>query len=343
MKKILALFLCFLLFFSLIAEASTTKTKIPSKKSAVKKLNSSVTNKLKSRLKKPIKATSVKAINKNTKTQPQIKQQAQAQQKIAPTQPKFRVIAGTVAIAEILERLNVDLVGVPTTQYSLPKSLDKATRIGNPMKPDMEVVKSLKPDIFVSVNSLEKNLRPFFVENYIPTKFIKLNTIDELKDSLLELGKWLKREQEAKKIVDNINLREKAILNKVKNKRKPTVMIIFGAPGNFMIATENSYVGSLAKKLGADNVIKNTKEAYLPVNIEELLMKQPDYILRFTHANPDVAKQMFDKEFKENKIWQHFNAVKQNRVIDLENEYFGMTANLKSIDALEKLANILFK
>ncbi|MCM8819684.1 MAG: heme ABC transporter substrate-binding protein IsdE [Candidatus Omnitrophica bacterium] len=342
MKKFLALFLCFLLIFGVVAEAASQKN-TTSKKSTIKSKSNSDIKKIKSLVKKPVKPNRIKVTNNNTKAQSQTKQQVKVQSKSSPTSPKFRVIAGTVAIAEILERLNVELVGVPSTQYTLPKVLNKVTKIGNPMKPDMEVIKSLKPDVFVSVDSLEKSLRPAFVENHIPTKFIKLNTLDELKASILDLGKWLKREHEAKKIVDDINSRERIILNKVKNKRKPTVMIIFGAPGNFMIATEKSFVGSLAKKLGAENIINNSKEAYIPINLEELLTKQPDYILRFTHANPDVARRMFEKEFQENKIWQHFDAVKQNKVIDLDNIYFGMTANLKSIEALEKLAEILFR
>ncbi|MEM5815815.1 MAG: heme ABC transporter substrate-binding protein IsdE [Candidatus Aenigmatarchaeota archaeon] len=258
------------------------------------------------------------------------------------TQIPKRVIAGTVAISEILAKLNVNVIAVPTTSYKLPKEYENLPRIGNPMKPDLEVIKSLKPDLFISDSSLENSLKGYLEDNKIPYKFVKLASIDDLKQTILDLGKTLGRTAEAQRLLTDINLREAKVLARVRGQKKPKVMIIFGAPGNFMLATEKSFVGSLAKKLGAINVVKS-ENAYVPINLETLLVSQPDIILRISHGNPEAVWALFEKEFKENKIWQSFIAVKNGRVYNLEPDYFGVAANLKAIDALEKLAQILYK
>lgn len=258
------------------------------------------------------------------------------------TQIPKRVIAGTVAIAEILAKLDVNVVAVPTTSYELPKEYQNLPKIGNPMKPDLEVIKSLKLDLFISDSSLENSLKSYLEDNKIPYKFVKLASIDDLKQTISELGKILGREAEAQRLLADINFREAKVLANIREQKKPKVMIIFGAPGNFMLATEKSFVGSLAKKLGAINVVKS-ENAYVPINLETLLVSQPDIILRVFHGNPEAVRALFEKEFKENKIWQSFTAVKNGRVYDLEPDYFGVAANLKAIDALEKLAQILYE
>ena len=52
--------------------------------------------------------------------------------------------------------------------------------------------------------------------------------------------------------------------------------------------------------------------------------------------------EMFKKEFATNDIWKHFDAVKNGRVYDLNNDEFGMSASFKYEDALKTLEKFLF-
>ncbi|EHJ56084.1 hypothetical protein HMPREF9318_00287 [Streptococcus urinalis FB127-CNA-2] len=47
---------------------------------------------------------------------------------------------------------------------------------------------------------------------------------------------------------------------------------------------------------------------------------------------------MFHSEFKENDIWQHFDVVKNNKVYDLDNHLFGMSAKLNYKEAMLDLS-----
>ena len=63
---------------------------------------------------------------------------------------------------------------------------------------------------------------------------------------------------------------------------------------------------------------------------------------QYRNALPDQVVEMFNKDFAENDIWQHFDAVKNGRVYDLTYEYFGMSATFKYPEALEELQPILY-
>ena len=67
------------------------------------------------------------------------------------------VVATSVAVTEILDALGVKVSGVPSTSYELPESTEGAVEIGNPMSPDLEIIKSLNPTVVVSVDTLGSN------------------------------------------------------------------------------------------------------------------------------------------------------------------------------------------
>lgn len=116
---------------------------------------------------------------------------------------------------------------------------------------------------------------------------------------------------------------------------------------NNRIITSSVAVVELLDKLEADMVGILTSSYELPERVTDVTRignpMQPDIILRMTHAEPEAAKAMFDEEFKANQGWQHFDAVKEGGVYDLPNGYFGMSANLLAIDAMEYLTDLFYE
>ena len=101
-------------------------------------------------------------------------------------------------------------------------------------------------------------------------------------------------------------------------KESPKVLVLMGLPGSYIIATDNSYVGSLVKLAGGTNVYGDGDgQEFLFANTEDMKTKEPDVILRAAHGLPDEARKMFAEEFSTNDIWQHFKAVQEGRVYDL--------------------------
>ena len=244
-----------------------------------------------------------------------------------------RIVATSVATCEILDKLEVEgVVGVPKTDsYSIPKRYENAESVGSPMAPDMEIIKSLKPDIVLSPNSLEGELKSQYKNIGVESYFLDLKSTEGMYESILALGKMLGKEEEAEKLHQEFEDFKNDFAQKHNEQEAPTVLILMGLPGSYVVATESSYVGSLVKLAGGVNVY------------EDMVEKAPDIILRTSHALPEQVKKMFAEEFATNDIWKHFEAVQNARVYDLDNEKFGMSANFQYEEALKELETFLYQ
>ncbi|EHI71007.1 heme ABC transporter substrate-binding protein IsdE [Streptococcus ictaluri] len=259
------------------------------------------------------------------------------------SQKEERIVATSVAVTEICDRLKLDLIGVCDSKlYQLPKRYDKVKRVGLPMNPDIEVIASLKPSWILSPNSLQNDLEPKYQKLKTEYGFLDLRSVDGMYQSIDDLGRLFHREKEAMALRDDYKRFYKDFKAKHKPQKKPKVLILMGLPGSYLVATDQSYVGNLLTLAGGDNCYNSKDKEFLTLNPEDMLSQKPDIILRTSHALPDQVKAMFAKEFEENDIWKHFEAVEKGKIYDLDNQLFGMSAKFNYKQALEELSGILY-
>lgn len=255
------------------------------------------------------------------------------------------IIAGTLMSAELLDLFDMDPVGVLSTEKTLPERYKDTTQIGSPMKPDLEVVTSLNPDLYVSDANLKEGIEEVFKITDFETIFLSNNSYEDIFKSIGALGDYLNKEDKANSIISEMRSKEKGIMDTISKKDLPNVLILFGTPESFMIATHHSYTGSLVEKLGGTNVagdLANGKPMpYVPFSLETIADLNPDVILRLTHVSPEISKKAFDEEF-EKGFWVNLDAVKNEKVFDLDPNYFGVSANMRVMDALKQMAEILY-
>nr|WP_206527100.1 heme ABC transporter substrate-binding protein IsdE [Clostridium perfringens] len=251
------------------------------------------------------------------------------------------VVATSVAVTEILDELGVKVSGVPTSSYDLPESTKDAVKVGNPMNPDLEIIKSLNPDVVVSVDTLGEDYKKLFTDNNIPSEFIDLTTLEGLKTSISTLGERFNKTEKANEILNELKVKEDEFTNLSKEEKKD-VLLVFAAPGSMMIATPSSYIGNLVDKVGANNIVKDDKKPFVSYSNEEIVKLNPDMVLVMTHGMPEQAKKMAEEKFASDPAWSRIEAVKEGKVYYLENGYFGMSANLKVTESLDKLGEIIY-
>lgn len=266
-----------------------------------------------------------------------------AKKKVQQLKKEPRIIATSPATAAICDKLDLDLVGVcKTTTSTIPERYADLTTVGTAMSPDMEIVSSLKPDWILSPSSLQSDLQPKYEAIDTDWAFLNLKSVPGMYRSIQELGEIFNRQEEAQQLVDEFTQFYNDYKTKNEGKEHPKVLILMGLPGSYIIATENSYVGSLVELAGGENVYAGTDQEFLTVNTEDMKTKEPDIILRAAHALPDQVIEMFNEDFATNDIWQHFDAVKNGRVYDLTYELFGMSATFRYPEALAELQPILY-
>jgi len=256
---------------------------------------------------------------------------------------EVRLVATSPAVAQICSRLNLDLVGVCNTSGTLPEKYDNVKKVGMAMNPDLETIKSLNPDYVLSPSSLESDLQPKYASIGVKSLFLNLKSVDGMYASIEGLGEKFDRKDEADEMLNEFKTFMDKYKDKNKDKKSPKVLVLMGLPGSYIVATDNSYVGSLVKLAGGTNVYGDGGgEEFLTANTEDMQTKDPDIILRAAHALPDEVKEMFAKEFETNDVWKHFRAVQEGKVYDLDSSLFNMSANFSYSDALEALQPLLY-
>ena len=253
-----------------------------------------------------------------------------------------RIVATTVALTEIMDALAIDLVGVPSSYKDLPDRYADAKEVGNPMSPDMETLLALKPTEIYSVTTLKYDLQEMFDARGIDMTYANLESVDAMHEEILRIGKKYDRVEQAEALIAQFEEKAASIAEAIEGKEHPKVLILMGIPGSYLVATEHSYIGDLVKRSGGVNVITGEDVEFLSSNTEYLQQADPDVILRAAHGMPEQVIAMFDEEFRGNDIWKHFDAVKNDRVYDLEEQLFGTTGNLAASEALDELQKMLY-
>lgn len=256
----------------------------------------------------------------------------------------LRIAATSPAVADICDKLDIDLVGVcSSTVSTIPDRYKDAIQLGTAMNPDTEILASLDLDWILSPSSLESDLQPKYAAIKTKSAFLNLKSVEGMYESIEELGEMFDRQEQAQKLVDEYTSFMDEYKNKNKGKESPKVLVLMGLPGSYIVATDNSYVGSLVKLAGGTNVYGDGGgQEFLNANTEDMETKDPDVIVRCAHALPDEVVEMFNEEFSTNDIWKHFRAVQEGKVHDLSYEYFGMSAGFDYPQALDELQPILY-
>ena len=253
-----------------------------------------------------------------------------------------RLVATSPAVADMCDKLELPLVGVPKTSSTLPARYRGVKKVGMAMSPDLEILKSLDPDCVISPNALKSDLQPKYAASALACIFVDLESVPALYSSLSYLGTRFDRRAQAAALVADYEAYIEQYRASVKGEKAPRVLVLMGVPGSYVVATPKSYAGSLVELAGGRNVYRSTSRDFLNANTEDMLTRDPDIILRTAHALPAQVMQSFAKEFRENDIWKHFRAVKEDRVFDLDSTKFGMSATFAYPDALADLQPMLY-
>lgn len=257
---------------------------------------------------------------------------------------QVRIVATSPAAVDICDKLELDLVGVcSSTLSTIPERYQDVTTVGTAMSPDLEILKSLNPDYVISPNSLQSDLQPKYASIEVNSLFLNLRSVEGMYASIEGLGEKFDREEQARALVEEYQQFMEEYRSQNEGKESPTVLVLMGLPGSYIVATESSYVGNLVKLAGGVNVYGDGDgQEFLTANTEDMKTKEPDIILRAAHALPEDVVEMFQDEFETNDIWKHFEAVQEGRVYDLPYDLFGMSAKFNYPDALEELQPLLY-
>lgn len=263
---------------------------------------------------------------------------------VKPKQSQPRIVATTYAVVQIADKLQLPLVGVPTTANKIPERYKNVTRVGSPMNPNVEKIAGLKPTVVYSVTTLADQFGKAFSKRHIKPYFLNLTSVSALETTVRQMVRRYHRQSQATRAIKQVEAAKQTAKQVAAGyHHHPKVLVLMGLPGaSYMIGTNRSYIGNLVSISGGRNVFTSKDQEYIQPNDESIKKAKPDVILRLEHALPKMVTAQFNQTFKQDPMWQTIPAVKHHRVYDLQEPDFDATANMRAAIAISKISKWLY-
>ncbi len=237
-----------------------------------------------------------------------------------------RIISMAPNITETIFALGLQkkLVGV-TDFCNYPLAAKSIDRVGGYLNPNYEALISLKPDLVIVLPE-QANIRQYVEELDIDILQIDNKKVDDIINSILDIGKTCGAAEKADTLVKKINRRMALVRKRVNSFTKYSVLLSIGrtaGSGNLSdvyVAGKNTYFDELISMAGGVNVVKNELVDYPLLSAEGIIRLNPDVIIDLVLKND--RKGLTNKQLQDD--WQaaaQVNAFKNNRYYILDSSY----------------------
>jgi iron complex transport system substrate-binding protein len=209
---------------------------------------------------------------------------AQAPQRIVSTSP---------SITETLFALGLGSRVIGVSNYChFPPEVDWLPRVGTYLKPNVEVIARLKPDL-VFVQRLPNQVRDQLRGLSIRVAEIESGDLQKNLSSMRAIGQAAGAERAANDLVEHIKT-ELSSLTKARAGREPaTVAFIVGrTPGRLegLVAVGgSSFLSELMASAGGRNIFADSNQDYVKISLELLVRRNPDVLIDMGDMSATVA------------------------------------------------------
>ncbi len=213
---------------------------------------------------------------------------------------------------------------------------------------DLETVISMEPDLVIMGNHLKETYEKQLKDANIPVYYTSEGpsiSYKEVKEEAMVFARSFGSEEMAKEIENEF----KAVEERAEKFRSSTsskkAMVLFGVPPAYQ-QTSMSYFGSILSMLPYENISDKLVDASLrmaPLDLEKLVELNPEVIFALSPTAPtaDALEKLYKEEFNKNaKIWMSLDAVKNNNIIYLSNEYV-TSKGIHIINSINSLIDML--
>jgi iron complex transport system substrate-binding protein len=256
---------------------------------------------------------------------------------ISLEQPAKRVIALYGAFNEILAAMGLeDRIVARTRIDRLPPSIVDKPSIGTHMRPNIEMVLGLDPDLVLQMSGRKEASQAVATlrRHGLSTAFFKATSFVELYSVIQRLGVLMGAEPAASNLIESMKSRLARVhKGSVSDSDRPKVFFEVRYP-NLLAAGQGSIVSDVIRRAGGVNCVTSEKKL-TRLSEEELLRLDPDvYILQKGPMNPNPVA------LSERSHFRTLKAVRDDRVLIVNEKIFSRPGP-RNVDAVETLAALL--
>ena len=247
-----------------------------------------------------------------------------------------RIVVLDPATVEMIYMLGAEdkIVGVANLERSKvwpEEKVAKLESVGTFIKPSLERIITLKPDLVITSALTDDNLNNGLKSNNIEAKRIQANSIEEIFTNFMEVAKMLGKENEANKIIAE----KRAKLEEIKKMaaiNKKGLFVMSASP--LMVFGNDNLPNDIMKLLNIKNIAENQKGRNPIVTPEFIIKENPDIIITLL-PNPSQI-------VATNPQLKNVNAIKNNKFIVVNSSQI-LRGSPRTIDQIEEIAKAVAK
>ncbi len=251
--------------------------------------------------------------------------------------PARRIIALYGAYNEIITDLGIeDRLIARTKADTSPKSILSKPCIGTHMRPNVEMVLGLRPDLviqgagrkdaMIAVNQIARHGIPVAIFN--PRSFEEMFSVIE------RIGMLTGKSREAKELVISLRQRLNRVAKRINGRSRPWIFFEVRHP-NLLGAGGDSIVESIIQWAGGQNCFGSVEKKLVRVDMEALIQCNPDFYL--VQKGP-MNKNPVPPQKRPN--FQILKAVKKNNILYVDEKMFSRPTP-RTVTAVEELSRWL--
>ncbi len=258
-------------------------------------------------------------------------------------QPPKKVVALSPSVVEILYAVEAPPVARPTSA-NFPEAARALPTIGSSYTVSIEQVAAQSPDLILADQQIQSPQIIAELEKIAPVYAMRILGYDDVLKGLRTAGRITGKTEQGERAAKAIEDKMAAVQAKLPADR-PSVFIMIGDANAFFAAKPNAFVGDVAAKLGAKNVVPAGPDTsqfpgFTSYSLEQLARTDPDVILVLTAGPPNVPR--LSGVLSANPAWSGLRAVKTGRVHEIDPVTFVQSAGPRVSKDIDEVAPLLY-
>lgn len=260
---------------------------------------------------------------------------------LAADQP-VRVATLVPYVADALTEVGGDVEVVASVRRSMHEAPDpKRVDLGNPHNPNIEKLVEARPTIVVADAQMHGARRDDLARGGAEVVLVQSDTLDNTFEGLLLVGRKVGAEPA---MAARVERAKQGVSAAALPKRKPA-LVLFGAPGSFLVVSNRTWIGDLASQVGYDNVgaaVSGSERfpGFVQVSDEVLAGMRPEVVMLVAHGDPEAIRTAFTQRLEAGGPWAGLRGAATGGVHVLPSSMFSINPGLAMPAAAQHLHDL---
>ncbi|MCH7592412.1 MAG: ABC transporter substrate-binding protein [Planctomycetes bacterium] len=223
-----------------------------------------------------------------------------------------------------------------------PPQLRERPRAGGLFDPDLEKIVALRPDLIV-LRGHNESIERLCEKRGIRVYKDDTQTLAEIEQTTMELGRMLGLESRAIEIVKQMRKTVRSIRKRVADRDKPRVFMTYARRpdrlANLLTAGPGTFLAEMIEIAGGTNVFADLDMRYPQVSLEAIMAKRPDVVIELVpevELTPALRRSMRAQWYALGPI----PAVKNDRVYFLTDDN-ALIPSPRVVEIIDKVSRLL--